>query len=190
MIIPPARWETERIELRRATRADTAVAYESYTTDPEISRYMTWRPHEDIAETDAYLRRCEYAWDRGLAYCWSLWLKADRSFAGMLEARIKPPTVDIGYLVVRRLWRQGIMREAVRAFAEWALSCPEIHRVWAVCDADNVASAGLLESVGMQREGTLRRWLVHPNQGDTPRDCLCYSLVKNDLTTGSAKSTD
>ena len=35
-----------------------------------------------------------------------------------------------------------------------------------------------LERVGMQREGILRSWLVHPNVSDTPRDCLCYSVVK------------
>jgi [ribosomal protein S5]-alanine N-acetyltransferase len=40
---------------------------------------------------------------------------------------------------------------------------------------DNVASARLLERVGMEREGVLRRWLVHPNLSEAPRDCLCYS---------------
>lgn len=30
----------------------------------------------------------------------------------------------------------------------------------------------------MQREGLLRRWLIHPNLSDTPRDCACYSIVK------------
>jgi ribosomal-protein-alanine N-acetyltransferase len=54
----------------------------------------------------------------------------------------------------------------------------EIYRVWAVCDVDNVSSARLLESVGMQFEGKLRRWLVHPNVSAAPRDCLCYAIVK------------
>ena len=25
----------------------------------------------------------------------------------------------------------------------------------------------------------LRRWLIHPQAGPTPRDCLCYSIVKD-----------
>jgi RimJ/RimL family protein N-acetyltransferase len=70
------------------------------------------------------------------------------------------------------------MTEAARVVVEWALSCPDVYRVWATCDVDNVASARLLEAVGMQREGVLRRWLVHPNVGDAPRDALCYALVK------------
>jgi RimJ/RimL family protein N-acetyltransferase len=36
----------------------------------------------------------------------------------------------------------------------------------------------VLERVGMEREGILRRWLVHPNVSETPRDCLCYLIVK------------
>jgi RimJ/RimL family protein N-acetyltransferase len=50
--------------------------------------------------------------------------------------------------------------------------------VWATCDVENLASARVLERVGMTREGVLRRWTVYPNLGDTPRDCLCYSIVK------------
>ena len=61
---------------------------------------------------------------------------------------------------------------------QWAMSHPEVYRIWAVCDVDNVASARLLESVGMQLEGTLRRWLIHPTMSEQPRDCLCYAAVK------------
>ena len=42
----------------------------------------------------------------------------------------------------------------------------------------HLASARLLESIGMQFEGRLRRWLMHPNVSAAPRDCLCYAIVK------------
>jgi len=105
-------------------------------------------------------------------------MKSDRSFAGMLEARVKQHAVDIGYVLSPRLWRKGLMSEAVAGLVAWAMDQREIYRVWAVCDSENAASARLLESVGMQFEGRLRRWLVHPNMGDSPRDCLCYAIVK------------
>ena len=178
MLEPPASWETERLLLRPATHADAPLAFASYTSDSKVARYMTWRPHKSVAETAAFLRRCEEVWEKGSAFPWSLWLKSDHSYAGMLEARIKGHAVDIGYVLARRLWRQGLMGEAVAGLIRWALAQPEIYRVWAVCDADNVASARLLESVGMQREGTLRRWISHPNASDSPRDCLCYAVVK------------
>jgi ribosomal-protein-alanine N-acetyltransferase len=178
MLEPPAIWETQRLVLKRPTRGEAAAAFESYTADPAVSRYMTWRPHRGIAETEQFLRRCEDVWEQRAAFPWTLWLKSDGSFAGMLEARVKGHSVDIGYVLAPRLWRRGLMSEAVAGLIDWALAHPEIFRVWAVCDVDNVASARLLSSVGMQLEGTLHRWLVHPNMGDSPRDCLCFAIVK------------
>ena len=178
MVEPPANWDTERLTLRPATRADAAALFESYATDPAVSRYMTWRPHRDVGETEQFLLRCEAVWDQHSAFPWTLRLKADGSFAGMLEARVRAHAVDIGYALTQRLWRRGLMSEAVAGFVTWAMRQPGIYRVWAVCDAENVASARLLESVGMQLEGRLRRWLMHPNVSDSPRDCLCYAIVK------------
>jgi RimJ/RimL family protein N-acetyltransferase len=40
-----------------------------------------------------------------------------------------------------------------------------------VCDVDNVASARVLQKIGMQREGRLARWAVMPNAGGVARDC-------------------
>jgi RimJ/RimL family protein N-acetyltransferase len=178
MIEPPANWQTERLLLRPPSHADARLAFASYTSDPEVPRYMIWRPHLSLAETEAFLRRCENDWKNRTAFPWSLWLKADGSYAGMLSARIKGHAVDIGYVLARRLWRRGLMKEAVRGLVQWAFAQPEIFRVWATCDVENVASARLLESVGMQREGALRRWILHPNISDSPRDCLCYAAVK------------
>lgn len=178
MLEPPTHWETSRLDLRPATVADACDAFETYTTNPDVSRYMTWRPHRVLAETEQYMRRCEDAWRERLAYTWRLRLKSDGSFAGALEARVHGHSIDIGYVLVPRLWRLGLMSEAVRGLVQWAMSHPDVYRIWAVCDADNVASARLLQSVGMELEGTLRRWLIHPNMSETPRDCLCYAAVK------------
>lgn len=63
---------------------------------------------------------------------------------------------------------------------DWAFSQEgmTLWRIWGVCDIDNQASARVLEKVGMQKEGVLRRWISHPNVSSEPRDCLCYSRVR------------
>ncbi len=96
----------------------------------------------------------------------------------MLEIRVAASAVNLGYALARRWWRHGFMTEALTPVVQWAVAQPSIYRVWATCDVDNLASARVLERVGMMREGVLRRWLVHPNVSDAPRDCLCYSIVK------------
>ena len=178
MIAPPATWETERLVLTPACVADAQAAFEGYTSDPSVTRYMMWRAHGSLDETVQFMRRCENVWREGSAFPWSLRLKRDGSFAGMLEARVRQHSVDIGYVLARRLWRQGLMSEAVGGFVAWAMSQPGIFRIWAICDVENIASARLLEHAGMQLEGTLRKRVVHPNMSDTPRDCFCYAIVK------------
>jgi RimJ/RimL family protein N-acetyltransferase len=139
---------------------------------------MTWRPHSSVEETLEFLRRCEHVWVDGSAFPWSLWVKGTGEFAGLLEIRVCRSAVDLGYALSRRWWRQGLMSEALQAVVQWALEQTEIYRVWATCDVENIASARVLERVGMEREGVLRRWVVHPNLSEVPRDCLCYSVVK------------
>jgi RimJ/RimL family protein N-acetyltransferase len=36
----------------------------------------------------------------------------------------------------------------------------------------------VLSKVGMTREGTLRRWMIHPNISMEPRDCFVHSWVR------------
>ena len=171
-------WETARLIARLATRDAAPQVFDAYAQDLEVARYMIWRPHRDVDETVAFLERCERAWQDGTAFPWTLWMKHDGSLAGMIEARLAGSSVDIGYVLRKSLWRRGLMTEAVRFVVKWALSRPEVYRVWATCDVENVASARLLESAGMQQEGVLRRWIVHPNISDQPRDALCYAVVK------------
>jgi ribosomal-protein-alanine N-acetyltransferase len=178
MLRPDVHWETDRLRARPPTCADARIVFEQYACDAAVAKYMTWRPHRQIDETHKFLRRCEELWRNGKAFPWSLWLKTNGDFAGFIEVRVHDTAVDVGYALCRRQWRQGLMTEALGSVVRWALSQPGIFRVWATCDVDNVASARVLERVGMQREGILRQWLVHPNISDIPRDCLCYAIVK------------
>jgi len=91
---------------------------------------------------------------------------------------VRGHTLHVGYLIARAHWNQGYASEAVRSLIAWATSVPTMWRVWAVCDVENVASARVLEKVGMQREGLLRRFVTHPNASDAPRDCYAYSMVR------------
>lgn len=176
--IAPEVLETDRLVLRRARIPDAPVIFERYAQDPEVTKYLTWTPHETIERTLTFLQRCENAWQSGEAFPWVLLQKTDDQIVGMIELRPTGFRADIGYVLARPFWNRGYMTEAVRAVVDWALRQPGTYRVWAVCDVDNLGSARVLEKAGMQREGVLRRWLVHTNVSEEPRDCLCYSRVK------------
>jgi RimJ/RimL family protein N-acetyltransferase len=80
-------------------------------------------------------------------------------------------------VLARSAWAQGYATEAAGAVVAWALAQPELHRVWAVCDVENAASARVLEKSGMTREACLRAWVVMP-AFPSPRDVWCYAAVK------------
>ena len=67
------------------------------------------------------------------------------------------------------------MTEALVEVVDWALRQPLIWRIGDVVDAENLASARVMEKAGLQREGLLRRWGMHPDMGDAPRDCFSYA---------------
>lgn len=157
---------------------DAKPIFERYGSDSDMTRFLTWTPHESIKRAHTFIERARRGWVDGSELIWSIWLRDTPMFAGMLSVRPQGPAVTLGYALAKSCWRQGFMSEVLRALIPSLLAQPEIWRVWAVCDVENVASAGVLEHVGMQREGVLRRWTVHPNLSPEPRDCFCYSIVK------------
>lgn len=174
---PPEIWTTPRLTLRPPALDDAEAIFRGYAQDPEVVRYLLWRPHRSVEDTRVFLERCRKVWSEGADFPWVIQL-ASGEVAGMLEMRMQPPAAQLGYVLARARWGQGLMTEALEPVVAWALSQTMIYRVWAVCDVANLASARVLERLGFEREGTLRRWISHPNAGPEPRDALCYSRVR------------
>ena len=172
----PVSLATARLVLRR-TSADDAEAVFTYARDPALSRFMTWRPHTALDESRAFLAWCEERWQHGIAYCWTISRQTDASLLGTIEARPDGHRVELGYVLRRDAWGVGYATEAVRAVMAWAFSQRAVHRVWAVCDVENRASARVLEKAGMSREGRLRAWGLFP-AFPAPRDVWCYATVR------------
>ncbi len=175
---PPLTFTTRRLHLRPPLPGDAEAIFRGYAQDPDVTRFLTWKPHEDISDTTRFLARCQGCWEDGSAFPWAITLAGSGELIGMVEMRLKPPHADLGYGLARRYWGQGYMTEAVQTVVDWALAQPEIFRVWAVCDVENAGSARVLEKAGLQCEGILHRWLIHPNLSPEPRDCYCYARVK------------
>lgn len=177
---PPTHIETARLILRKPVAADTPHLYEAYARDPEVTRYLTWRPHRGVADGEEHAAQQLAAWESGKYFSWVISVKEGGELAGMISMRPEGWRVELGYVLGRRWWGRGLMTETVRAVIDYTLSEPEVFRVWAVCDVENAASARVLEKAGMRREGILRRWAMHPNMGAEPRDCFCYAKVKGE----------
>src|SRR5690606_30857576 len=114
-------------------------------------------------------------WTSGAEYYWVI-TERDRDRAiGGISCRITGDAAEVGFLVHRQFWGRGIATEACTAVVAWLWSVPTARRVWATCDAENLASARVLEKVGLRHERTLPRATVRPNLSPEPRDTLMYA---------------
>jgi RimJ/RimL family protein N-acetyltransferase len=175
---PPETFTTTRLLLRPPRMSDAPAIFSKYAQDLEATRYLVWRPSKNIQETEEFLKRYVAGWGIDSDFPWAITLKENGELIGMTGLRINWFKADLGYVLGRPWWGHGYATEAVRPIVDWALSQPSIYRVWAMCDVDNLASARVLEKVGMSREGVLRRSQMHPNVSDEPRDSYCYAIVK------------
>jgi RimJ/RimL family protein N-acetyltransferase len=178
VIIPPDGFETERLNIRAPILEDARAIFQEYARDPHVTKYLVWRPHRTIQDTAEFLTKCYFVREGNIAYPYSITLRETTNLIGMIEMRIEDCRIDLGYVLAEQYWNKGYMTEAVKAFVAWGLAQEQIHRVWAYCDIENIASSKVLEKVGMHREGILRKWVVLPNLGTSPRDCYAYSIVK------------
>ena len=158
---------TSRLILRPPTLADADAIFRSYPQDPEVTRYLIWRPHRSLADTREFVQACINAWDGGTRFPWVIVREEDGQMLGMLDARIDDGfEVSVGYVLAREHWGNGYVPEALQVVIDIFWTRPEVFRIWAICDVENPASARVLEKVGMACEGVLRRYVRHPNVSD------------------------
>jgi RimJ/RimL family protein N-acetyltransferase len=168
---------TERLRMRPPTQADAERMFARYGQDAEVCRYMSWVPHRTVEDSFAFLKRIEEEKRVvRLIFC-----RATGELLGSVGGQPQGHRVEFGYCLARDAWGRGLATEAARAFVAAVMQDPSICRVQAFCDAENRASARVLEKVGLSREGMLRRYMVMPNISEAPRDVVCYAKVREDL---------
>jgi [ribosomal protein S5]-alanine N-acetyltransferase len=174
----PGTFRTARLILRPITPDDCDPIFETYARDAEVTRYLVWRPHESREETSAYIARCMAA-PPADARTYVLTSREHRTVLGSFELRQpQQHRLDFGYVLASAWWAQGLMTEVLTEIVRWGLTQDCVFRIGAVCDTENIGSAHVMEKAGLVREGLLRRWLIHPNISDEPRDCFSYARVR------------
>jgi len=174
----PSDIRTERLILRRSTAADAEAIFSAYAADPVVTQYLTWKTHSNADDVAEFLKTLEASWDNGQEYAWTLLEASDNRIIGQINLRVDRHRAESGYVLMQAEWGKGFMTEALTQVRKLAFDIPSVERFQIVCDVDNPASARVMEKAGFEYEGILRRYSRHPNSSDTPRDCLCYSAIR------------
>jgi ribosomal-protein-alanine N-acetyltransferase len=171
---PPVRIIGPRLVLRPPVLDDAGALFQRVARDPEVTRYLLWAPHSDVAVTRRVIAEKMNVSDDERT--WVIELKHRGEVIGLTSCRRKlPHSVEIGYCLGRRWWGKGLMAEALDMLLDALAGDRLVHRVWATCSPYNERSARLLEGAGFVLEGRLAHHAVYPTMGPEPQDSLLYA---------------
>lgn len=176
--LPEKPWfplRTPRLLLREA-REDDFDDIHAYAIDPEVVRYMDWGPNTPEVTREVLDRWLveQQTWPRGHVNLVVELVDTARVIGSVRLSLQDEGNADLGYSYHSAYWRQGYGYEAAEAMVRVAFDTLGLHRVWATCDVRNRGSFGIMEKLGMRREGTLKKnQLVR----DGWRDTHLYALL-------------
>jgi ribosomal-protein-alanine N-acetyltransferase len=163
----------QRVILRAPRLDDAEELFAAVASDPAVTRYMSWTPHPDVAETRRVIVQL---FNVGGEVTWLMQMRETGEIIGTCGFRkVQPHSRDFGYCLGPRWWGQGIMQEVAQLLIAEMESDPTVYRISAYCHVDNTRSARVLEKAGLSLEGRLVRHTVFPNISSEPQDVLQYA---------------
>lgn len=175
--------ETERLILRRFTLEDAEPMYQNWAHDPEVTKYLTWPPHQDVDVSEEIIDSWVSQYEKGNYYNWAIELKELGEPIGnisVVQRDDRARRAHIGYCLGRGWWHQGIMSEALAAVIDYLFSEGYL-RIDSRHNVANPHSGDVMKKCGMRYEATLRQsgW---DNSGI--HDEALYSILAEDYTGG------
>lgn len=172
--------ETERLILRRLKMSDAEAAYNNWTSDPEVTKFLTWPTHPDVGATRTVLESWMPSYENESYYHWAITLKekGDKPI-GTIHGLVNDDTesIRVGYCLGRNWWHMGIMSEALRAVMEFFFDIVEANSINSYHDPNNPHSGMVMQKCGMKYDGTLRQ-SDRNNQGIV--DASWYSILREE----------
>ena len=175
----PRTFNTRDLHLRPSNDTDAESMF-TVLSDPESMKYWSDKPIKDLEAAVEVLNKDLESDAQGNSMCWAVTLKGHDKMIGkciLFQFSQQNRRAEIGYLLNREYWRQGLMHQALEAVIDFAFNRLDFHRIEADVDTENTGSLGLLEKLGFKREGLFReRWFVYNEW----QDSVMLGLLKQD----------
>jgi len=179
---PPDRFENPHIITRPLCTKDTNSLFEDFLSDRHTTWHLPIPTHLAPAQSELYIRWCNAGWQAHLLYVFGLEDRKSGRLVGIFELRPALPRVEIGLITTKH---KDIKRRLARAIStaclqicDWLISHPDVHRIYACCDATNIEAIRLARHLGLKFEATLANWEMRPNQKKAAAAIEVYTLIR------------
>ncbi len=180
---PDFRIETERLVLRPYREDDAAAVFRVFS-DPEVFRYTPDTTYTRIETAQEFLREAIWLYKleppATFRHFLAVTRRTDGAYLGMTGVggvEYDRTQNEVFFILGREHWGQGYATEAARAVVRYSFRDLRIPRVIGIVQPANVASARVLEKIGLRRAGVVRGL---PEQFRYHEGELLYALERGD----------
>lgn len=172
--------ETKKIILRELEETDIQKVHE-YASDPDVSKYVPWGPNT-LKQTQEFVKMCidyQNQKDR-IDFELAVLEKKDGKLIGVCGLHISDIGNRegwIGYCINKLYWGKGYGTDIAKTVLDIGFNQFKLHRIYATCHPSNFGSKKILQKIGMQKEGHLRKHLRFKGGW---RDSLLYAILEDD----------
>jgi len=159
------------------TKADITETYIGWLNDPEIVRYSNQRFKKHTFDSCIdYFSSFELTPNR----LFKIIKKQDQKMIGTMTAYVSVHhgTADLGLLVERSVWGQGIGLDAWQTLMNWLLGLPGVRKVTGGTARGNLAMLQIMKRSGMKLEAVRERQEVFDGQ---TQDLLYFGKFSDEL---------
>ena len=171
---------TDRLTLRAFKQSDAGDMFKNWANDSEVTRFLTWPPHEHVDVTKEILSIwCgQYEYDN--VYNWAIELNDEKEVIGgisVVATSENDLSCEIGYCISRNHWGKGIVTEAFKAVINFLFSEVGMNRIVARHDTNNPASGRVMQKSGLNFEGIS---YAVKSRGEDFYDLANYAIIKEE----------
>ena len=170
--------QTDRLILRRMKVGDSFDVFE-YASREDVTEFLLWKPHPDIAYTREYLQFVATHYEIGDFFDWAVVLREEDKMigtCGFTKFDYTHNLGEIGYVINPEYRGRGIAAEAVREVMRFGFEELGLNRIEAKFMEHNTASLRVMEKVGMTFEGFHRKAMKIKGRYET----VGYSAILRD----------
>lgn len=176
---------TERLILCRICEDFAADMYE-YSSDPDVTKYLTWSPHSSLRETERFISVLQKKYKDGSFNDWGLVYKENGKFIGTCGYtcfNYSENTAEVGYVLSKNYWGQGLAAEALKAVMRFGFDTFNLDGYIAKHMEGNDASGRVMQKCGMKLDGIYRHSMFIKGEF---KNIVVYKITRSEFESNQA----
>ena len=172
--------QTDRLILRRFVESDAEAMFQNWASSADNLTYVTWDTHPNLEVTRNSIRNWVASYANPNYDKWAICLKENPEQVigdiSIVEMDKNDSSCEIGYILGKNYWGQGMMTEALKAVLDFCFTQAGFQKVRARYASLNPASGRVMEKAGMTYLKTIANGV---ERKDYVADLIYYQIKKN-----------